>query len=122
MNIRKKLYFNFGALLLVIAVLCGANYYAVEREHSARTATAKAFELAQSGENVRFLMMQNRQQLSNYLLSGSSGEANSLTEGIAKLQEQIHKASDKVTSDAQKTALTQLSDSEHDWENSSLAL
>jgi len=118
MNIRKKLYVNFGGLLLVIAILCAANWYAVQREHSASVATAKAFDLAQSGENIRYLMMQNRQQLSNYLLSGSNGEATSLTDGIAKLQELIHKASGNVSSDAEKNALTQLSDSERDWENS----
>jgi methyl-accepting chemotaxis protein len=61
--------------------------------------------------------MQNRQQLSNYLLSGSNGEATSLTEGITKLQDLIHKASEKVSSEAQRNALLALSDSEHDWEN-----
>ncbi len=118
MNIRKKLYFNFGALLLVIAILCGANWYAVQRERSANVAMAKAFDLAQSGESIRNLMMQNRQQLSNYLLSGSNGEATGLTDGISKLQDLIRKASEKVSTDAEKSSLSQLSDSERDWENS----
>ena len=118
MNIRKKLYLNFGLLLLIVAILCIANIFVVQREHSARIATAKAFEVSQAGENIRYQMMQNRQLLSNYLLSGSNGEATGLNDGMAKLQDLIHKTSDKVTSDLQKSALTQLSDSERDWENS----
>ncbi len=118
MNIRKRLYVNFGFLVGLIAILCGANWYAVQREHSARNATAKAFEMSQAGENIRYQMMQNRQLLSNYLLSGSNGEAVSLNDGMAKLQDTIHKTAEKATSEVQKATLTQLSDSEKDWENS----
>jgi len=118
MNIRKKLYLNFGGLLLVVLILCIANLIAVQREHSARTATARAFEVSQASEGIRFQMMQNRQLLSNYLLSGSNSEANSLNEGMAKLQDLVHKASEKATSDLQKASLTHLSDSEREWENS----
>src|SRR5438270_5806082 len=117
MNIRKKLYMNFGLLLLIVAILCAANVVVVLKEHAARAATAKAFEVAQAGESIRYQMMQNRQLLSNYLLSGSSGEATSLNDGMAKLQELIRKTSDKVSSDAQKTSLSHLSDTERDWEN-----
>jgi len=117
MNIRKKLYLNFGLLLLIVAILCAANIAVVLKEHSARATTAKAFEVAQAGESIRYQMMQNRQLLSNYLLSGSSGEATSLNDGMLKLQDLIHKTSDKVGSDAQKSSLTHLSDSEREWEN-----
>src|SRR5579884_3067824 len=113
MNIRKKLYLNFGLLLLIVAILCAANVAVVIKEHSTRQATAKAFEVAQAGENIRYQMMQNRQLLSNYLLSGSNGEAAGLNDGMAKLQDLIHKTSEKATSDLQKNALAQLSDSEH---------
>ena len=117
MNIRKKLYLRFGLLLFIVAVLCGFNLLAVHREHSARTATAQAFEMSQASESIRYQMMQNRQLLSNYLLSGSSGEASSLTAGISKLQELIEKTSEKVTTDTQKSALAQLSDTERDWDS-----
>ena len=118
MNIRKKLYLNFGLLLAIISLLCAATVVVVVKEHSARTTTAKAFEVAQAGENIRFQMMQNRQLLSNYLLSGSTGEASSLNDGMAKLQDLIHKTTEKVSSETQKNTLSKLSDSEHDWENS----
>jgi methyl-accepting chemotaxis protein len=118
MTIRKKLYWSFGGLLLIVGFLCLANVVVVIKEHSARTTTAKAFEVSQAGENIRYQLMMNRQLLSNYLLSGSNGEAAGLNEGMVKLQDLIHKTSDKVTSDLQKTALAQLSDSEREWENS----
>jgi methyl-accepting chemotaxis protein len=117
MNIRKKLYLNFGLLLLLVVILCLINLVAVQREHSARNATAKAFEMSQAGESIRYQMMQNRQLLSNYLLSGSNGEAVSLNEGMSKLQDAIHKTSDKASSELQKTSMTHLSDSEREWEN-----
>jgi methyl-accepting chemotaxis protein len=117
MNIRKRLYLSFGGLLVVVGLLCLINLLAVSREHSARTATAKAFEAAQGGENIRYQLMLNRQLLSNYLLSGSNNDATSLTDGMAKLQDEIHKIADKTGSEAQKTALTHLSETEKDWEN-----
>ena len=117
MNIRNKLYVNFGGLLLIIFLLCIATVLVVVKERSARTTSAKAFEVAQTGENIRYQMMQNRQLLSNYLLSGSNGEATSLNDGIAKLQDLIHKTSDGLSSEMQKSALTQLSESERDWQN-----
>lgn len=117
MTIRKKLYLNFGLVLLIVAVLCFINLISVQREHSAREATQTAFEGAQAGENIRFQMMQNRQLLSNYLLSGSTVDANGLTDGLAKLQQAISKASEKATNEQQKTALTRLSETEREWEN-----
>jgi methyl-accepting chemotaxis protein len=117
MNIRKKLYVNFGGLLVIMTLLCIAIVAVVIKEDAARGTTTKAFEVAQEGESIRYQMMQNRQLLSNYLLSGSNGEAVSLNEGIAKLQDLIHKTSEKVGADTQKSALSQLSDSEREWEN-----
>jgi len=117
MNIRKKLYFNFGGLLAIIFLLCVATVVVVVKERSARTTNAKAQEISQDGKTIGYQMMQNRQLLSNYLLSGSNGEAAGLNDGMAKLQDLIHKTNEKVTSDLQKTALSQLSDSERDWEN-----
>jgi len=97
MSIRKKLYLNFGLMLAIALALCLFNVMAVWREHSARAATAHAFDVAQASENIRFQMMQNRQLLSNYLLSGSSGDLNSLTDGLTKLQEDIRKIAELLS-------------------------
>ncbi|HWR16397.1 MAG TPA: methyl-accepting chemotaxis protein [Terriglobales bacterium] len=117
MSIRRKLYLNFGLVLLVVVFLCLINIAAVQREHSARNATQHAFDFSQEVEGIRFQMMQNRQQLSNYLLSGSNNEVNSLTDGLAKLREAISKAGQQAQTDQQKNSLSKLSDSERDWEN-----
>jgi methyl-accepting chemotaxis protein len=117
MTIRRKLLTTFGGCLLIVAVLCAINIIAVQREHSARAASQHAFEVAQASGTIRFQMMQNRQLLSNYLLSGSTGEANSLTDGMARLQESISKLAEKASTDQQKTALERLSESEREWEN-----
>jgi methyl-accepting chemotaxis protein len=118
MTIRKKLYLNFGLVLVIVAGLCMINLFSVQREHTGREATQRGFEVAQASEKIRFQMMQNRQLLSNYLLSGSTGEANSLNEGMGKLQEAVKKAAEKASTDQQKTALSRLSETEHEWETS----
>lgn len=117
MSIRKKLYVNFGFLLSIVFVLCLLNLLASLREHSARNATQHAFEVAQASENIRFQMMENRQLLSNYLLSGSTGDVSNLTNGLTKLQESINKTAEKSVTEQQKTTLAKLSDAERDWEN-----
>src|SRR4051812_13156966 len=117
MSIRKKLYLNFGAMLAMVVILCLFNLAAVQREHSANKATSRAWDLKQSAENIRYQMMQNRQLLSNYLLSGASGEASTLGEGLSKLQDLISKTSEKTDSDLEKSTLSRLSDAERDWDN-----
>src|SRR3954464_1439318 len=106
MSIRKKLYLNFGLVLSIVFVLCLLNLLAVQREHSARAATQKAFDSAQASENIRFQMMKNRQLLSDYLLSGSTGDLSGLNEGLVKLRESIRNAADKSVTEQQKTTLT----------------
>ena len=40
MTIGKKLYMNFGAVLAMVVVLFLVNYFAVQREHSAKAAAS----------------------------------------------------------------------------------
>jgi methyl-accepting chemotaxis protein len=117
MSIKKKLWWYFGGMIAVVGALGIVSLMAVQREHSARNNTQNAFEVAQAGGNIRFQLMQNRQLLSNYLLSGSTGDANSLTDGMSKLQDAISKASEKTGKDQQKTTLLKLGETEKDWEN-----
>jgi methyl-accepting chemotaxis protein len=117
MSIRKKLYLNFGLVLVIVFVLCLLNLLAVQREHAARSATQHAFDVAQASESIRFQMMENRQLLSNYLLSGSTGDLTSLTDGLTKLQDKIGKTAEKAETEQQKTTLGKLSEAEREWEN-----
>ena len=118
MSIRRKLYLNFGLVLFIVVVLCLINLIAVQREHSARAATASAFEMSQATEGIRLQMMQNRQALTNFLLSGATSEVAIVTDGVAKLQDSINKAADKSLSERQKSALSKLADCERQWDSS----
>ncbi len=115
MTISKKLYVNFGLLLALVVMLCLVNILAVEREHYTRAATARAADLATASERVRFQMMQNRLSLSNYLLSGDTRELDAANDGVLRLKDSLRKASDQALSDQQRTAFSQLSNSEQRW-------
>jgi methyl-accepting chemotaxis protein len=117
MTIGKKLYLNFGAILTLVLVLCIANITAVQREHAARASTARAMELAQQGETVRFQMMQNRLYLGNYLLSGDARELEKMNDGLGHLQDLLKNLTAQAISDQQRSAFSRLSDSERDWAN-----
>src|SRR4029079_2094335 len=116
MSIKRKLGLFFGGMIGTVSVLCIISLLAVQREHSARSATQHAFEVAQASESIRFQMMQNRQLLSNYLLSGSTGDVNSLTDGMSKLQDAIGKLAEKTGNDQQKSTLQKLGDTERECE------
>jgi len=116
MTISKKLYANFGAILALVLVLFIANITAVQREHAARAATARAIQRAQEAEAARFQMMQNRLYLRNYLLSGDSRELDKTNDGMARLQEGLKELIAKAGSEQQRSSLVRLADAEHQWE------
>ncbi len=116
MTISKKLYLNFGAILALLLVLFIVNISAVQREHMARAAASRALQVAQQSESVRFLMMQNRLCLRNYLLSGDVREAEKMDEGIARLHGLLKVLISKVDSEDHRTALVRLDEAEKQWE------
>jgi len=115
MTIGRKLYANFGAVLLMVVVLFLVNYFAVQREHAAKAAASQALELAEATDRVRFQMMQNRLYLSNYLLSGDTREVDRMNEGIHLLNDKLHAAETLSNSDQQKTSLEKVQQSEQNW-------
>jgi methyl-accepting chemotaxis protein len=115
MTIGKKLYVRFGAVLATVVVLFLVNYFAVEREHSAKSAASQALKMAETTDKVRFQMMQNRLYLSNYLLSGDTREVEKLNDGEHLLQEALEAAENLANSDQQRTALQKVQNSEQSW-------
>ena len=105
MTISRKLYGSFGAVLLMVVILFLVNLWAVYREHNAKAAATQAIQLTEATDKIRFQMMQNRLNLSSYLLSGDSREAEHMNEGIISLSEKILAAERLVASDQQKDAL-----------------
>ncbi|HYH00527.1 MAG TPA: methyl-accepting chemotaxis protein [Terriglobales bacterium] len=116
MTISKKLYLNFGFILGIVILLFLVNIFAIQREHSARNATATSMEVAQLSENIRFQMMENRLNLRNYLLSGDTREIDKVTDGVAKLKEALKIAESKAGLDSMRAPLVKLRDAEATWE------
>jgi len=115
MTIGKKLYANFGAILLMVVVLFLVNYFAVQREHSAKAAASQALQLAEATDGVRFQMMQNRLYLSNYLLSGDTREVERMNDGTHALNDKLSSAQRLANSDQQRAALQKVQQSEQSW-------
>ena len=115
MTIRQKLYVNFGAVLAMVVVLLLVNLVAVQREHSAKAAASQALAMAETTDRITFQMMQNRLNLSSYLLSGDTRELDRLNEGMRKLNEYLQDSEAKASTDEQRTALENLQKNEQAW-------
>ena len=115
MTIGKKLYMNFGAVLAMVVVLFLVNYFAVQREHSAKAAASQAMQLAEATDSIKFQMMQNRLYLSNYLLSGDTREVDRMNEGMRLLNEKLQTAQSVTNSVQQRGALGKLQENESNW-------
>jgi len=115
MNIGKKLYVNFGAILAMVVVLFLVNLVAVQREHSAKAAASQALEMADSTDHITFQMMENRLYLSNYLLSGDTREVDRLNDGLRTLLDNLQKSQTKSNNDQQRAALSKVEQNEQSW-------
>ena len=115
MTIGRKLYVNFGAILLMVVVLFLVNYVAVQREHGAKASASQALQLADATDRVKFQMMQNRLYLSNYLLSGDSREVDRMNEGIRALNDRLQAAEGLANSDQQRASLEKVLQTEQSW-------
>src|SRR5258708_5899162 len=115
MTISKKLYVNFGAVLAMVIVLFLVNLIVVQREHSAKAAASQALEMADTTDNIRFQMMQNRLYLSNYLLSGDSREVDRMNDGVHQLNDSLQSSLKTAISDQQRSALESVQKNESAW-------
>ncbi|MGA9814917.1 MAG: methyl-accepting chemotaxis protein, partial [Terriglobales bacterium] len=115
MTIGRKLYFSFGAVLVMVVVLFAVNLAAVFREHSAKASASQALELADATDKIRFQMMQNRLYLTNYLLSGDSRESDHVNDGVRSLIDRMQNTLALATSEQQRTALAKVQQTEQSW-------
>ena len=114
MTIGRKLYWNFGAILLMVVVLFFVNIVAMYRERSAKAAAAQSLEIAETTAKIRFQMMQNRLYLSNYLLSGDTREVDRMNDGMRQLDEKLQ-SSLRLASDQEREALDKVQRNEDGW-------
>ncbi|HEY1678999.1 MAG TPA: methyl-accepting chemotaxis protein [Candidatus Sulfotelmatobacter sp.] len=115
MTIGKKLYVNFGIILTTVLILFLVNWFAVQREHSAKKAAEGSLELADTTNSVRFQMMQNRLYLSNYLLSGDTREVDRMNEGMRMLNDKLEQGKNLASSDQVKGSLQKVQQLEQSW-------
>ena len=115
MSIGKKLYVNFGCLLLTVLILFAVILVAVQRERSAKAAASRALEMADLTDRIRFQMMQNRLYLGNYLLSGDSREVDRMNDGVRQLNQYLEKSQKLASSDQQRSALESVAKNETSW-------
>ena len=115
MTIRKKLYKNFGMILLAVVVLFIVNLLAVQREHAAKAAAAASLQLADTTDAARFQMMQNRLYLSNYLRSGDTREVDRMNDGLHSLDAKLDEGKALANSDQEKSALSKVQQLEQSW-------
>jgi len=115
MNIRKKLYLNFGIILATVLVLLAVNLTAVRREHEAKAAAQRSIDMTEATSMVRFHMMQNRLHLQNYLLSGDTRDVEKMAEGERLLTDALHRAQEEATSDQLRSSLEKVQGLEQSW-------
>ena len=114
MTISKKLYYGFGGMIALVVLVAFVNLLALGRERTARKNTERSVELMQATSNIRFLLMQNRLYLSNYLLSGDSHEADQLETGVTNLVNTVQDAQ-KDASEQERVALQRVLEAEKEW-------
>jgi methyl-accepting chemotaxis protein len=114
MTIGRKLYWNFGAILLMVVVLFFVNIVAMYRERSAKAAASQSLEIAETTAKIRFQMMQNRLYLSNYLLSGDTREVDRMNDGMRQLDEKLL-SSLRLASEQERESLEKVQRNEDGW-------
>ncbi len=117
MNIEKKLYWSFGIILATVLVLLAINLIAVQREHEAKAAAQSSIDMTEATSSVRFLMMQNRLHLQNYLLSGDTRDVEKMSGGEHQLSDALRHAQGMANSPEQRSGLEKVQGLEQAWGN-----
>jgi methyl-accepting chemotaxis protein len=117
MTIRKKLYFGFGSIGVILVLLFIVNTTVVLRERAASKTASAALESVQSLEAVQFKLMQNRLDLQDYLLTGDSRQPDKLTQGLNDLAELFRKRKTADRADSSSDILTRMEANEMNWKD-----
>jgi methyl-accepting chemotaxis protein len=115
MTIGKKLYFGFGAVLVILVALFLVNIFAGWKERSARADASVALESVRTIEAVRYQIMLNRLNLNNFLLSGDPRDEDKVNHGLTAITELIKRGESQAGTDSLRTALIQVESTEASW-------
>jgi methyl-accepting chemotaxis protein len=115
MTIGKKLYFGFGAVLVILVALFLVNIFAGFKERSARADASTALDSVRTIEAVRYQIMLNRLNLNNFLLSGDPRDEDKVSHGLTEISEIIKRGESQSGSESLRTALIQVESTETSW-------
>jgi methyl-accepting chemotaxis protein len=115
MTIGKKLYYGFGAVLIILVALFLVNIITGFKERSARADATTALNSVRTIEAVRYQIMMNRLNLNNFLLSGDPRDEDKVTHGLVDITDIIKRGESQAGSDLLRTALIQVESTEASW-------
>ncbi|MCU1310278.1 MAG: methyl-accepting chemotaxis sensory transducer [Candidatus Angelobacter sp.] len=116
MTIGRKLYLGFGLVLGLVGVISIITWAVMAYDRSGQAKTAALFTVQQQTADIGFQMMQNRQNLGNYLLSGDTRGAEDMGKGVTRLDGQLERAIAQVQGDNDiRSALQRIRDAEQKW-------
>jgi methyl-accepting chemotaxis protein len=115
MTIGKKLYYGFGAVLIILVALFVVNIITGFKERSARADSTAALDSVRTIEAVRYQIMMNRLNLNNFLLSGDPRDEDKVTHGLVEITDIIKRGESQAGGDLLRTALIQVESLEASW-------
>jgi methyl-accepting chemotaxis protein len=115
MTIRNRLYLGFGSSLVFLLILFVANIYTGWKERSARTDASMALDGVRTIESVRNLIMQNRLDLNNFLLSGDPRDEERVTKGLSAMADLIKRGQAQSATEMLRSGLLQVESTETSW-------
>jgi methyl-accepting chemotaxis protein len=115
MTIGKKLYYGFGAVLIILVALFVVNIITGFKERSARADATVALDSVRTIEAVRYQIMMNRLNLNNFLLSGDPRDEDKVTHGLVDITDIVKRGESQAGSDLLRTALIQVESLEASW-------
>src|SRR5215475_11275609 len=119
-TIGGKLYWGFGGILVVVAVLSGANLVALFYEQGTKGTYKRVIEMSRQTSEVEQAVLNSDLHLRNYLLgNGDTHEADLLTDSMNDVDRAISKAEGTVSflpqGEAARQLLGQVRTIQKDW-------
>ncbi|MGB8472623.1 MAG: methyl-accepting chemotaxis protein [Candidatus Acidiferrum sp.] len=115
MTIGKRLYVGFGVILGILGLLFLVNIAAGIKERSVRADYKSALGNVGIIQSVSDQIMLNRDNMSNYLLSGDPRDEEKVRKGFSDVSDLIRRGEAQTTADNVKSALVQVENNESNW-------
>jgi methyl-accepting chemotaxis protein len=115
MTIGKKLYYGFGAVLIILVALFLVNIITGFKERSSRADASTALDSVRTIEAVRYQIMLNRLNLDNFLLSGDPRDEEKVNHGLAEIIDITKRGEAQAGGEILRTALIQVESTEASW-------